>query len=152
MQMVYGDIDFVDGKLLAHDLTLLSIGDDTWKNYQVEYETKKGTYCWNLKNNGVAAHAIDQENMVMWSWNYCESGWFEIVNGEWEKITGGDDVKANPGATFTVTLVIQDGNFTVYTNHTQRSSYFNDKYTQGRVYILLHNESVLDNIRISLLP
>jgi hypothetical protein len=145
-------VDLVNGELLAHDFTLLSFGDDTWKNYQVEYEARKHTYCFGLKNNGVAAHAIDQDNMVMFSWNYCETGWFELVNGDWITITSGRDIIANPGTIIKIRLVAEGGNFTVYINNKKDSSYFNEKYTQGKAYILVSSSSVIDNIRISELP
>ena len=152
MELVYGDIDFVEGELLAHELTLLSIGEDTWENYQVEYETRKHTYCWGLKNNGIAAHANDLENMIVWSWNYCEAGWFELVDGDWVKITGSKSVGVDPGKSVTIRLVAENGNFTIYTNNIKRTSYYDEKYTQGKVYIVLHNHSVIDNIYISRLP
>lgn len=152
MELVYGSVDFIDGQLVGQELTLLAVGDGSWKNYQVEYETKKNTYCWGVQENGVAAHAIDQDNMVLWSWNYCETGWFELVNGEWVKISGGRDIVANPGTVVLIRMVAEDRNFTVYTNNNKRSSYFNEKYTQGKVYILLSDESVIDNLRISQLP
>lgn len=152
MRLVYGDIDFINGQLLAHNSTLLSIGDDSWKNYEVEYKTKKHTYCWGLQNNSIGAHAIDQDNMVMFSWNYCQTGWFEITNGNWKQINTSGGVPANPGSFITIRYVAQNGDFSVYINNQKFSEYFNDKYTQGKVYIQLSDQSVIDSIRVNLLP
>jgi hypothetical protein len=152
MEYVRENVDIVNGELIAHDYTLLGFGDGTWKNYQVEYEARKHTYCWGLQNNGVAAHAIDPENMIMWSWNYCETGWFEIVNGDWNAITSGRDVIANPGTIVKIRLVAENGNFSLFVNNNKNSSYFNEKYTQGKAYILVTDSSVIDNIRIRPLP
>jgi hypothetical protein len=152
MEYVRENLDIVDGELIAHEYTLLGFGDETWKNYQVEYDARKHTYCWGVQNNGIAAHAVDQENMIMWSWNYCETGWFEILNGDWIKITGGRDIIANPGTIVKIRLIAENGDFTVYVNNNKNSSYFNEKYTQGKAYILVTDSSVIDNIRISQLP
>lgn len=149
MEFARENVDIVDGKLVAHEYTLLGFGDGTWNNYQVEYEASKHTYCWGLQNNGVAAHAIDPENMIMWSWNYCETGWFELVNGDWVTITAGRDITANPGTTVKIRLVAENGNFTVYVNDFKKASYFNEKYTEGKAYILVTDSSIIDNIRIS---
>jgi hypothetical protein len=152
MERLYGNIDFVDGELVAHDLTLLAIGEDTWKNYQIEYDARKHPACFGLKENGIAAHAISPENMVMWSWNYCETGWFEIVNGEWTDIAHGEGLPVNPGTMNTFKLVANNGNFEIYINNRKISTYFNDKYLQGKAYILVSDSSVIDNVRVSQLP
>jgi hypothetical protein len=152
MEYVRDDLDIVNGELIAHEYTLLGFGNETWKNYQVEYEARKNPYCWQLQNNGVAAHALDQEDMAMWSWNYCETGWFEIVNGNWTIIAHEDGLPVNPGTMNTIKLVANNGNFEIYINNRKVSSYFDDKYLQGKAYILVTNSSVIDNIRISQLP
>ena len=150
MDMVYGEVNFVNGKLIAQESTLLSVGNENWNNYEVEYETKKHTYCWGLKGNGVSAHAADPYNMVIWSWNYCESAWYELVNGEWEIIEGSKQGNiANPGSTIKVRLVAEGGKFTLYVNNQLRSSIIMDDYSQGKVYILLSGQSVVDNILVS---
>ena len=155
MQVVRGDIenlDFVGGQLLAHDYVLLAIGDDNWKNYQIEYEAKKSPYCWGLQENGIAAHAIDQDNMVIFSWNYCETGWFKIVNGEWTTIVSGRDKSADSRYMTKFQIIAKDGNFDLYIDNQKNSSYFNDKYLQGKAYILVSDSSVIDNIKVIQLP
>lgn len=151
MEMVYGDIDFVNEELVAHDFTLLAIGEDTWQNYQVEYDARKHTYCFGLENNGISAHTIGPENMIMWSWNYCESGWFKFT-GKWETISFDDRNLANPGTVINIRLVAEGGNFTVYVNSIEHSSYFDEKYLQGKAYLYVSDSSVIDNVRVSELP
>lgn len=151
MELVYGDIDFVNGELVAHDFSLLAIGDDTWENYQIEYDARKHTYCFGLENNGISAHAIGPEDMIMWSWNYCESGWFKFT-GRWELIAFDDRNLANPGTVVNIRLAAEGGNFSVYVNSIKHSTYFDDKYLQGKAYLYVSDSSVIDNVRVSQLP
>ena len=152
MEKVYGSIDFIDGQLLSHESTLLSIGNDDWGNYQIEYEARKPAFCWYFQTNGIAAHAIDQENMIMFSWEYCDSGWYEMVDGKWTTINTGISKISKPGLTFTMKYIAEGGNFSVYVDNVKITSYFSEKYTKGKVYILMYKDSVIDNIRISSLP
>jgi hypothetical protein len=152
IQVIYGTFRFVNGEFFSVDRVLLSVGLDDWKNYSVEYESHRDGSCWGHDAHGVAAHAIDVDNLIMFGWNYCGTAWYEWVNGTRNVVDEMDGFAGGAGAVVKIKYVAEDGSFSAYINGRKWGDYIDEKFTKGKIYILMHTDTYIDNIVIRPLP
>lgn len=147
-EVVSGNPYIVNGRLGSDRDTWLVVGDPNWKNYSIEYDTYNPyTSTIGYGFNVTALRMTDMNNMYAGKWTTMESQWFIVENGIWNEIP--DSRKSffwTDGINHRITV---EGNLiTVYINGMQHFSLVDTRYTQGRVGIMVHEDTQIDNFKI----
>ena len=151
-QIISGNPSVVNGALTTDGELWLMVGDETWKNYFVEYDTQTA-YCWmSWDYNGVGLHARNQNNMVVFYYAQCEGAWNVVQGGNKKKI---------PNAEFegpTIGKIVYKMKFSVENNQYlvdirgDTVSIFDQTFENGGVIIRLSEKSIIDNFRVVAIP
>ncbi len=142
-QVVYGNPLVVNDMLTTDQNTLLMIGDPSWKNYSIEFTADPG-FCWlSRAENWVLVRAENTNNMYAYKWGECESYWFIVKNGVWNEVPQSD---YNPGwETSNFRIEVEGGSMSVYGNGLLGSSIFDNTYTEGRIGLMIGENTTLDD-------
>lgn len=143
-QVATGSPVVVNGMLTADEETWLIVGDPSWTDLVIEFEADAAR-CWTSRDdyNAVGLHMVDLNNMIAFSWQDCESFWWSVQNGEWDEVP---NTKASPGYEMLRFKVSVKGNqFSVYVGEQLLSSFFSDRYKQGKIGLRLDNKTLIDN-------
>jgi len=143
-EVISGNPIVVNGMLSSDQDTWLVVGDPSWTNYSVEFKanSKYIYYFWGA--NIVAVRLVNIENMYAYEWVDSESRWHIVENGSWNKVPqsgfrpGYDDFLE-----FKITVI--DNLITIYVDGLKKASFFDDRFSQGRVGLKITEETLIDD-------
>lgn len=147
-EVVSGNPFVVNGMLASDQDTWLFVGDPSWINYSIEYDTQAERISKIYQGfNATAVRVVDFDNMYAGKWTNLETQWFIIENGDWNEIPNSKtEVDWSENINHRITA---NGNIiTVYINGIKHFSFVDSKYTQGRVGIMVHDNTQIDNFKI----
>ena len=145
-EIVSGNPIVVNGTLSADQDTWLLVGDPSWDNYSVEFTTDL-SYGWTKQNfNALGVLATSIDSMYVFRWAEYDSGCFIIENGDWNEVPQAEFTPKQGEKTFRVT--IENGLFTVYLNGVKQTSFFDNRYSKGRITLKLFANNAIDNFKV----
>lgn len=152
---VFGDTAIVDQKLTFIQDTVMIIGDDSWTNYEIQFDASNMS-CQNaVRSTGllVGLRTKDEINMVALRMHKdagCGGAWFEIVNGERKKIPGADFVlgPVDSEGVRHIVITVRGDSFSAEFGTT----IIIDGYPNGGVYLDIDRNFVMDNFMVRELP
>jgi hypothetical protein len=151
--VVYGKPVISNEQLMASELTLVSFGDISWTNYQIEFDVKMGRYTCGGDPSFVGFRATDIDNMLLYRFNTCGSESISVINGELVPIPG--TVQGNQGRVesfFHITILVEGDKIIVRDQIKVLNSYIDTDHVSGNIYLRIRTETVFDNFKITLLP
>ena len=147
-EVVSGNPMIVNGKLTTDQDTWLLVGDPSWKNISVEFNTnfKRSTFGTGTSFNGIGLRAKDVDNMYFIRWGEYQDGIFIIEDGNWNELpdTGYDVIDKEVNLRITVV----DGQVTLYDNGVKALSFFDTRFENGRVAVHIFANSTFDDFKI----
>jgi hypothetical protein len=149
--LVYGDVDIVDGNLVARESTMLMVGREDWSNYHIQAEVSSPD-CWlQYGINAIGVLASDFDNMIAFAWADCQRVIYEVIDGQWESVPGTS--KGRPGGVSfeTFDIYVEGNSITVYDNNQKLVSYVADR-DQGMVALRLDAETQATYFRVDPIP
>ncbi len=146
-QIISGNPSVVNGALTTDSEIWLMVGDDSWKNYFVEYETKIAHCYMSRAYNSLGLFAKDPSNMVVFNYADCEGEWHTITNGNDKAIPNAVYEGPNIGKSHKIKFSAQNSNFSV-TIQEDTVSFFDQSFTSGGVVIRLSEYSIIDNFKV----
>ena len=147
-EVVSGNPYVVDGRLASDQDTWLVVGDPSWKNYSIEYDTYD-KYAKNIYYgfNVAAVRMMNMDHMYAGKWTNMETQWFIVENGKWNEIP--HSLKYfNFSEVINHRITVEGNIITVYINGINHFSFVDTKYPQGRVGIMVYKDTQIDNFKI----
>lgn len=148
--VVMGKPSIANGKLSAVETTVLSIGDSSWRDYEIEFDIKiPGTRCsLSSSSEFLGVRATDLDNMLLYLFAWCDAEWKYLANGEQVAIpnthtTGLKEVH--------VVVRVEGNKITVHRQSELITSFIDEDYQSGYVYLRIKPDSLYDNFKITLL-
>ncbi len=145
-EVVSGNPIVVNGTLSTDQDTWLLVGDPGWENYSIEFRTNSpvGWTAQGFNALGVRAETVD--NMYAYKWAEYDSECFILKNGDWVAVPQTDFVPGREEKTYRFT--IEDDLFTVYMNGQKRTSFFDKRYSNGRIALKLFADTFIDDFKV----
>jgi len=150
--VVYGKPVVSNERLTASELTLLSVGDPTWTNYQVEFDVQMGRFTCGRDPSFVGVRGSDVDNMLAFTFTPCDSDWNSVINGQWSPIPG--TKLGNQGYIDVLVhfIVKVEGNKIVIREQSNiLGSIVDTDHVSGNVYLRIKPDTTFDNFKITLL-
>lgn len=152
---VLGKPQISNGAITASETTLLSMGNTSWKDYEVEFDVT--TYSTFVDPNGgdfIAVRVTDVSNMLLYAFGQIEGRWYEVQNGEWVVVPGTESGQSNNfvPAKAHFRVVVKGNEFTLYIGIKQINSFINNDHPTGYVMLRIHPESIYENFQVKQLP
>lgn len=155
ISLLSGNVNIVNGELVsAENNTILMIGDNSWKNYSVEFMGRPDS-CWggSWGKNYIGLHAKDRNNMIAVLWQDCEVEWYLVKNGNWKTfVNSGDNNRANHGLMEKIIIDVYDGNYIINFDRGDVYSIYDTTYNAGGILFILEKGTRLDNLKVVKLP
>ncbi len=149
-EVISGNPIIVNGMLTADQDTWIAVGDPTWTDYSVEFKASSKYVYYNWGSNFTAVRMNGMENMYVYEWVVSQSRWHIVENGEWNEVPQSE---FRPGSDFVeYKIVIKGNSITTYIGGVQKLSFFDDKFSQGRVGIMITEETLVDNFKVKEIP
>lgn len=154
--VIFGDPIIAQGQLSGNGRTFISVGDVSWKNYEMSIKVRLGYT--KLKPDDppqVIPRFTDPENYIgyklnMWSW---KAVWVEAKNGaEWTPIPNSENYGMKTFEWHTFQMKVEDKKYTVYVDGIKVSQLISDQYPNGGVGFLLDTIILIDDIKVVALP
>lgn len=139
----------VNNTLTADETTWLTIGETSWSNYQIEFETDANR-CWirsDSSNNFIAVRMIDLDNLIAFVWEGCESQWYIREGGEWNFVphTDGDSDQQM----MRLRITVNEDEFVANKNDARLSAFFDARFSQGYIGLRIGPGTIVDNFRVT---
>ncbi len=145
----FGNPFSVNGRLATDVDTLLTIGNATWRNYEITFDAWPHTY--RLPDYiGVRMQEID--NLLSLKWGINESNWFFVADGEWQAIPGANTGGYLGDHPIGLRIVVRDNEFVFYIRDERMSSFVRNEYPTGYIGLFISPGSNIDNFKIVELP
>jgi len=145
-EIVLGNPIVVNGMLSADQDTWLIVGDPTWTNYSVEFKADSKYVYFDWGANFAAVRLVDMENMYAYEWVDAESRCHVVENGNWNEVPQSG---FRAGADFIqIKITAIDDLITIYVDGIKKASFFDKKFTQGRVGLMLTEETLIDDFKV----
>jgi len=145
-EVVSGNPIVVNGTLSTDQDTWLLLGDLDWVNYSIEFSTNSpsGWISQGFNALGVRADTID--NMYAYKWAEYDSECFILENGDWSAVPQTDFTPGREVKSYRFTIV--DDLFTVYMNGEKQTSFFDKRYSNGKIALKLFADTVIDDFKV----
>jgi DNA-binding CsgD family transcriptional regulator len=145
-QVITGSPVIVNGMLTADQDTWLAVGDASWTDYVIEFNADAADCWFSWSYNTLAARFVNSSSMIAWRWADCESYWYVVENGSWNEVPNSN---AGPGYDMLkFRITVKDNQFAVFVGDQLLSSFFSDRYNQGKVGLQLAPDTLIDNFVI----
>jgi len=142
-EVISGNPVVVNGMLTADQNTWVAVGDPTWTDYSVEFRASSKYAYYNWGSNFTAVRMNGIENMYVYEWVVSQSRWHIVENGDWNEVPQSE---FRPGSGFVEYKIVVKGNsITTYIGGIQKLAFFDDKFSHGRVGIMITEETLIDN-------
>jgi DNA-binding CsgD family transcriptional regulator len=155
LNVIFGKPVIVNGALTASEATLLSIGDETWKNYEVRFDVTTASYMID-PNAGdfIGVRVTDMSNMLLYAFGSIEGRWYNVENGDWVVVPGTDSGMLNDyiPAKSHFRVIVNENQIILYIGMRQITTFTNDDHPTGYVMLRIHAESMYDNFQVERLP
>jgi hypothetical protein len=145
-EVVSGNPIVVNGTLSADRDTWLLVGDSTWTNYSVEFQGESGKDHFYDGADIVALRFLDLDNMYAYKWVFVEREWYVVKNGEWNIVPQTYSLKQRKVTDFR--FEVKGDSIKVYIDGIIESSFFDDKFSQGRIGLFISKDTVIDDFKI----
>jgi len=153
---VLGQHIISNGRLTASETTVLSIGDVSWRNYQIEFDMEIPKFpCDVIRNesNSIGVRAADRNNMLLFRYTYCSTQWEYLVNGDQNTVPGTNTRWLKQE--IHITIRVEGSRIEAYDGSNLLSSLVDENYQTGNIYLkILHDTNdptFYDNFKITLL-
>ena len=148
----YGNPIPVNDALTFDQTTLISVGENDWKNYVVTFEVSK-MYCQYAVEDRkviIVVRYQDANNMVALRWSKCGGIWSTVENGKGKGVTNTDFTLPPPfaGGVYHPEVTANGNQFTL----TSGPYFVNDKHPSGKVAIIADAGVIIDNVVVTALP
>jgi hypothetical protein len=146
--VVFGKPLFVNGRLTANETTLLSLGDATWTDYQIEFDVEIHACVLIVESDGVGVRATDFDNMIFFAFSSCDTYWIPVKDG-----TSNTRFDTHTRAFYPdhVTIKVEGHEFTVHEKTKFISSITDADYPTGYIFLRIRPNTLYDNFKITLL-
>lgn len=134
--------------LTADQATWLSIGDETWADYSVEFTADSSTCTLTPTNsNLIAVRVNDLGNAIMFGWTNCFTAWYVVEGGDYGEVPG---TRASSGVSdmVKVRLIVKGDLMTATVGGVDVSSFFNTRFETGGVSLRLKASSSVDSFSV----
>ena len=145
-ELVSGNPIVVNGTLSADRDTWLLVGDPTWTNYSVEFQGESGKDHFYDGADIVALRVFDMDNMYAYKWVFVERELYVVENGEWNIVPQTYFLKQRKVSNFR--FEVKGDSIKVYIDGIIESSFFDDKFTQGRIGLFVSKDTVIDDFKV----
>lgn len=146
--IVFGNPLIVNEQLTSSESTMLSIGDPSWTDYQIEFDVK-GMGC-NIVSDGDAlgVRVADIDNLLLYIFSSCDAEWVFVIEGKKASVPG---THTRGFSSDHVTVRVEGNRFTVYRNSEQLVSLIEDGFSVGYIYLRIRSKTLYDNFKVVLL-
>jgi len=145
-EVVSGNPIVVNGTLSTDRDTWLQIGDPTWTNYSVELQGESGVDHFHDGPNVVALRMVDMDNMYAYKWVIVEREWSVVESGEWNAVPQTYSLKQRKATNFL--FEVKGNAVKVYVDGVLESSFFDNKFNQGRIGLFMAENTIIDDFKI----
>lgn len=147
-EIISGNPMVVNGMLSSSEDSLIMVGDPSWKNYSIEYDNRAELTSMIYQGFNVTdLRAVDPNNMYAAKWTNMEIKWFIVVNGKWNEIPN-SRTGIDWSEVINHRITVNKNTITLYINGIQQFSFVDTKFTQGRVGLLIHPDTQIDNFKV----
>jgi hypothetical protein len=146
-EVVSGEPIIVNGKLAASQDTWIVVGDPNWTNYSVEYVADSFFNYLNFDYNVTAVRVMDMGNMYAAEWSSSQIVWLKVENGQWNEIPE-SNTKMDGARVNSHRITVNKNIITVFVNGIQKFYFVDSKYTHGRIGIMIHEGTQIDNFKV----
>lgn len=145
-EVVMGNPIVVNGMLSSDQDTWILVGDPEWTNYSVEFigDTASNWFNWGFNVTGI--RVIDIGNMYAYKWTTEQTEWHVVENGDWSILPQSSTRLGVNMKNFK--FDVKGNSVTLYIDGVKAYSFFNEKYPQGRVGLMIAQDTVIDNFKI----
>ena len=147
-EIVSGNPIVVNGMLSADQVSWLMVGDPTWKNYSIEFNTDHPVPLLGSGTdfNAIGMRAQDIDNMYAFVWGQYQGESYIIEDGNWAEVPQSDydvdDDETN------LMLSVVNGQMTVYENGIKATSFFDTRFENGRIAVRIFSNAVIDDFKV----
>lgn len=135
----------VDGKLTTKNGFTARFGDETWKNYKIQF-TVYDWVCSSYKNISVGVRAKDKNNMLALFGMACHQDWNEVINGKWTPIPHAEVAGGNTPYKYELIVTGDDYQLVGSPNLNYKG------YPNGMIYLFMTPGRIIDDFKITQLP
>jgi len=150
--VVFGKPVVSNETLVASELTVLTVGDPTWTDYQVEFDVVMNRFTCDDRASFLGVRATDANNMILFRFDPCDTEWASIINGTWTQIPG--TLLGNQGYADTLVhfTVVVEGNKVILSDRSQQlNSFIDTDHPTGNIFLQVRPDTIFDNFAITLL-
>ena len=145
-EIVSGNPIVVNGTLSTDQDTWLLVGDPTWTNYSVEFQGESGKDHFYDGADIVALRVFDMDNLYAYKWVFVEREWYVVENGEWNIVPQTYFLEQREVSNFR--FEVKGDSIKVYIDGIIESSFFDDKFAQGRIGLFISKDTVIDDFKV----
>ena len=147
-EVVSGNPMVVNGMLSSDQDSWIIVGDPTWENYSVEFTAEPDINAANLGFNVIGVRVVDMDNMYAYKLSRYETLWSIVKSGKWNAISESADHLRSEFPRDVIRITVNKNSITLYINSTQRFSFVDSKYPQGRVLLKVCPGTTIDNFKV----
>ena len=151
-KVVFGKYVIANGQLASSEPTMLSLGDSSWKNYEIEFDIFKVPFfvCGADQNaNALGVRARDIDNMILYVYGRCETEWKYIIDGNWTPIPETHSGQLNNPTHYIIT--VEGNKITMHNRSELISSFIDNDFPSGYIYLKIVKDTIYDNFQITFL-
>jgi len=147
-ETISGEPMIANGMLTAAHDTWLLVGDPSWKNYSVEYDVEIDNQYFSYGFDVIAVRVVDIDNMYAYKWAEFEAQWNIVQNNKWNVIPKSDEAIPSFIHLYNFRITANKNIITLYIDGEQKFSFVDSKFPQGRVGLLISENTVIDNFKV----
>lgn len=145
-EVISGNPIVVNGMLTADQDTWLMVGDPSWENYSIEFDTDSPVGWISQGFNVIGVRAEDIDNMYAYKWAEYEGYSYFVEEGHWSEIPQSEYNVENEGSNLMINVI--DGQIALYENGMKATSFFDSRFKNGRIALRIFPEATIDNFKV----
>lgn len=145
-EVISGNPIVVNGMLTADQDTWLMVGDPSWENYSIEFDTDSPVGWISQGFNVIGVRAEDIDNMYAYKWAEYEGYSYIVEEGNWSEIPQSEYNVENAGSNLMINVI--DGQIALYENGMKATSFFDSRFKNGRIALRIFPEATIDNFKV----
>lgn len=148
--VVQGKPVIVNGELTVSETTVLSIGDASWRDYEIQFDILvPGDHCALRENpEHIGVRASDLDNMLRYAFSWCDSEWRTLVNGQQTTIPNTNESGFKDDH---VVFTVKGNQVILHVGSKLITTLTNEDFPAGYIYLRLGRGTLIDNFKVTLL-
>jgi hypothetical protein len=148
--VVQGKPAIVNGKLTVTETTVLSIGDASWKDYEIEFDILvPGNHCTlTATSEYIGVRSSDLDNMLKYAFSWCNGEWRYLINGQQTTIPNTHTTGLKEAH---VAIRVEGNQVIVHRQSELITTLINEDFPTGYIFLKLARDTLIDDFKVTLL-